>query len=163
MKKLLVLVVGAGLLAGSAPGWAQEAKKRDERVAKVFDAAGIKYVTNETGDFQLLSPAEGDRTQALFITSGTNTFGALEIREVWAIGYSSKEPPPADLLARLLADNATTVVGAWRLEKAGDATHLIFAVQIPAEVDWPTLGTALKTVAVTADATEKRLTGKDDY
>jgi hypothetical protein len=154
-----LLALGAPLAqAEDAP-----ATVADARVERLLKEATAEYSVDADGDFRFVYDIGGGRSQVVWIPSGTSDFGSLEIRQIWSIAHRSRGPLPADLANRLLDRNGAVILGAWLTEQAGDEVGVIFAVQVAAETDAPTLRSAIHAVATTADAMEKELTGEDAF
>jgi hypothetical protein len=94
----LPIVVMAVLFGIAVPGFTPKARLQagepDQRVEKALKKLGLKYTVDKDGDFKLIFTTEGDRTQVVFINSGTETLRKMEIREIWS--------PVAKFLLRLL-------------------------------------------------------------
>lgn len=160
LRKLACVSLVTGFALSAA--WSQGAKVADPRLAKPFEDAGVEYAVTDSGALKLTMPVDGERTHIVLANSETNEFGGLEVREVWAAAAFSESAPSCELLGKLLQQNSDTILGAWRIQKAGNRTLLAFAIQLAADAEFKTLLMAMKSVGQTADAVEKELTGKDD-
>jgi len=125
--------------------------------------AKLKFTVDNEGDFRLLFDVGDDRSQLVWILSRTNRLEALEIREVWSIGYQSERPLSADIANRLLEQNAKVKLGSWQLRRMGDKYTAVFSAQIAAETDRATLLAAIRAVTTIADRMELDLTNKDGW
>ena len=162
-RLVVSLALGASVArAQDAPAQAP-APTADARVERLLKEVAAEYTVDEDGDFRLVYDIGGGRSQLVWIPSGTSSFGALEIRQVWSIAHRSQGPLPVDLANRLLDRNGAVILGAWLTEPAGDELGVIFAVQVAAEADALSLRSAIHAVATTADAMENELTAKDDF
>ncbi len=136
----------------------------DQRIEKQLKAASYHYQIDDDGDFKLTFGTAQERSQLVFISSRTHTLGKLEIREIFSPAYVTTEPLLATIARRLLSENEHTKLGAWRISpQADDATAVVFAMQIPAEIDLDLLDALLAAVVNTADEMEQELTGEDEY
>ena len=141
-------------------------KSGDARVKALLEQIGYKYELTTSGDFKLIPiKTEEGRSQLVYVNSGTQMYGTLEIREVMSPAYLSTGPLSAAVANRLLRENSEVKFGAWRIETHDNGQkHLaLFAVQIAANSDAETLRLAIKSVLLVADRMEKELTGTDDY
>ncbi|MCS7304335.1 MAG: hypothetical protein NZ602_04425 [Thermoguttaceae bacterium] len=165
MNRMVVSVLLIGVLQAAPMAFGQLGAKKspDQRVEKLLQEAELKYKIDEDGDFVLGNRIDDERTQLAFILSRTSQLGTMEIRQIWSIGYRSKEPIPPKIAARLLEQNGQVKLGAWQIRKMGDHYVAVFAAQIAADTDTKTLLLALHAVTTTADEMEKELTGKDDF
>ena len=170
MKAKLLGAVSSILLAGGllvSSGYGQvgviAARRADQRVETLLEAAQLKYQIDEDGDFALAFKFEDGRTQIAWILSNTTYLGPIEIREVWSIGYRSKEPISPEIATRLLEQNGRVKLGAWHIRKMGSDYVAVFAAQVAADTDQTTLRWALHAVTTTADEMEKELTQKDEF
>jgi hypothetical protein len=117
----------------------------------------------ESGNFKLVLPTEGDRTQVVFINSGTQTLKKMELREIWSPAAKFSSTPPSALSQALLEKNASFKIGSYAYEKAGDVYFLVFNVQISANASAEELLSVMVGVAETADATESDIMKTDDF
>jgi hypothetical protein len=165
MKWLMLSV--AVLLALTPSGFAQlgTTKTGDSRIRAALDELELEYTVDKDGDFKLTFSFDDDRTQLLYINSGTETFKQLEIREVWSPAHKSSSAFSATLANKLLVDSQKRKIGAWSTMKYDDGSHLaIFVAKIDANADAQSLHAVIKAVVTTADAMEEDLTGtRDEY
>lgn len=140
----------------------QEGKVRpqaDARVRKLLDELKLKYKIDKDGDFKLILPTTGNRTQLVFIRSKTSRYRNFEIREIFSVGYkSATDTIPADVANRLLEHSARVKMGAWERQKG----YAIFRVKIAADTNAESLYSALKLTYLAADEIEKEFTGDAD-
>jgi hypothetical protein len=75
--KTLPIIVMAVLFGIAVPGFTPKARLQagepDQRVEKALKKLGLKYTVDKDGDFKLIFTTQGDRTQVVFINSGTET------------------------------------------------------------------------------------------
>lgn len=164
-----ILVVTAALLGLAAfvrPAWPQIGAKKpaaasDRRVAAALTTAGLKFNNDNDGDFVLSFELDNDRDHIVFIRSGTEMWGTMEIREVFAFAYRSKTRLSQAKLEKMLRANAEMKSGAWQLVD-GDQLTAIFSVKVAADCDGAALKTVVWGVARTTDDMEQALnSGKD--
>lgn len=166
VKQLLQVIALCALGGLSPPALAQvgaQVKAADARVEKLLMEADLKYQVDEDGDFRLEFGLDDDRSQLVWIASRTSQYETLEVREVWAIAYRSKEPLSAEVANKVLLKNNEMIVGAWQLKKWGEDFVLAYAAQVAASTDAVSLRYAMEAVIVTADELEKELTGADEF
>lgn len=182
MKRILLILACLFLFALSAfaqTGGAAKKQPPDARVKAALDAIGYKYEVDEDNDYKLVplpteqTGAKPDgtliwRTQIVYINSNTEKYGTLEIREVLSPAFLSNGPLPSDVANRLLRENNSVKLGAWRLVVINTGPNAgkylaMFAAQIAADSDAESLRLTIKSVILIADRMEKELTGKDDY
>ena len=164
MKMATVVLIAA--LAGFAPlAHAQVGakKKADPRVEEHLKAAGLKYAVDKDGDCKLGYNVGDGRTQLAWILSNTSNLGALEIRQIWSIGYRSQTPFSSRIANQLLEENSKVKLGSWQVRKMGTDYVAVFCAQIAADTDLDSLRLALHAVTTTADKMEKELTDEDAY
>lgn len=159
MKKL-ALVIASMVLAATALHADRSAA--DKRVAPLLDAINKPYNIDNDGDYKLIVKFDDGRTQLLYVNSNTNTYGNMEIREVWSAALQSEDGLTYDQMKRLLTHNDSVKIGSWRIMKIGGKDTAVFAVQMPAETDADTLKNVIKAVSVTADEMEKEMLGTDE-
>jgi hypothetical protein len=159
MKRILCLsaalaITGACLFAeGDA----------DARVAKQLDRLGLQYKTTSSGNFSLDKDLDGGRTQTVYLMSKTETYGGLEIREIWSNAGSMEEKPSDDQMMELLEDNNTEKLGAWSVEASDDGSYLIyFSIKVPVYLKDKDLSDAIDFAATVADEREAKLFDTDE-
>ena len=156
-------VLALSFLAASAiaqVGDPDEEPKADSRVRTALDAADLKYKIDKDGDFKLQFTLDDDRTHLVFVNSNTETYGNMEVREIWAAGAVSKGGFSRQKLETLLKKNGQYKVGAWHLTQDGE--RAIFTVVVSARASSDTLNSMVRLVAKTADALEEEWLGNDD-
>ena len=166
MKTLPIVVMAVlfGIVvSGFTPKARLQAGEPDQRVEKALKKLGLKYTVTEDGDFKLIFTTQGDRTQLVFINSGTETFRKMEIREIWSPAAKFSSTPPSALSQALLEKNGSFKIGSYAYKKAGDVYFLVFNVQISANASAEELLSVLIGVAETADATESDIMQTDDF
>ncbi len=183
MKQALLVLSCLLLFAQGAFAQATSpaAKKQppDARVKAALDTIGYKYELTEDNDYKLI-PIQTEQTgtkpdgtplwrsQLVYVNSNTEKYGGLEIREVLSPAFLSNGPLPSDIANRLLRENNSVKLGAWRLVVINTGSNAgkylaMFAAQIAADSDSESLRLTIKSVILIADRMEKELTGKDDY
>ena len=162
LKVVVLLLSMMSTMAQAQIG--QRNKEGDPRVRRILEQADLKFDVDDDGDFKLGNRMDDNRTQMAWINSNTSRFVELEIRNVWSIGYISKEPLNLEVTTKLLEQNRRVKLGAWHIQKAGESNVAIFQAQIAADADKLTLLQVLQAVTSTADDMEKELMdGKDPF
>lgn len=158
--KVLCLSAAFALAAGAAfPADA----KADPRVAHQLDNLGVSYTATKAGNFSIEKDQDGGRTQTVYIMSKTETYGGLEIREVWSNAGSFEAEPSTEDMLKLLEDNNTEKIGAWSLESSDDGSYLAyFSIKVPTYIKDDDLGETLDFAATVADKMEASLFDTDD-
>ncbi|HVK06154.1 MAG TPA: hypothetical protein VM490_21975 [Armatimonadaceae bacterium] len=143
---------------------AEKQAAADPRVKAALEKLKYAFTVNANKAYVLtFTLKDQKRTQAVFVNSSTEKYGPVEVREVTSTAYKVKGKIAADQAQRLLADNDRRKWGAWRTVEDGDATFVIYAVQLPADADAETLDNAIDAVMFTADAMENEMTKADDF
>jgi hypothetical protein len=153
----------------------------DPRVKGLLDEIGYKYELDANNDYKLVpirteedsgkTGADGKpamRSQLVYVNSNTERYGSLEIREVLAPAFLLDNPPSAEIANRLLRENNTVKLGAWRMVVINNGPNkgkwlAMFAAQIAANSDAESLRLTIKSVILIADRMEKAVTNADDY
>jgi len=165
--KTLRIVVMAILFGIAVPGFTPKARLQagepDQRVEKALKKLGLKYTVDKDGDFKLIFTTEGDRTQVVFINSGTETFRKMEIREIWSPAAKFSSTPPSALSQALMEKNSSYKIGSYAYKKAGDVYVLVFHAQISANASAEELLSVVIGVAETADEAESEFMKTDDF
>ena len=165
--KTLPIVVMAVLFGIAVPGFTPKARLQagepDQRVEKVLKKLGLKYTVDRDGDFKLVLATQGDRTQVVFINSGTEMLRKMEIREIWSPAAKFSSTPPSALSQALLEKNGSFKIGSYAYKKAGDVYVLVFHAQISANASAEELLSVVIGVAMMADATESDIMQSDDF
>lgn len=151
-----------GLVGFAVQAQIQGEPKGDARVRDALNEAKLQFTELANGNFRLHFTLDGDRTHLVFIDTKTSTLGIFDIRDVWAIGYQSKELPSQEVLAKLLTDSSTRKVGAWELHENEGMYYALFNIKVAADCNGEGLKSILWAAAEIADAMEKDLLGTDD-
>ena len=182
MKRALLILSSLFILTQTAHAQLGSAAKKppaDPRVKAALDEIGYKYELDANNDYKLVpiqTEQEGAapdgkpkfRSQLVYVNSNTEKYGTLEIREVLSPAFLSNGPLPSDVANRLLRENNSVKLGAWRVVVLNTGPNAgkylaMFAAQIAADSDAESLRLTIKSVILIADRMEKELTGKDDY
>ncbi len=133
----------------------------DPLISRHLDSLEYRYEVDEDGDYKLTFEIDDKRSQLAYVLSATETFGNLQIREIWSPAYrASSAQFPADVANRLLEDSQSSKLGGW--VKQGDMA--VFVVKIAADAAAGELDDALDFVLRAADQMEAALTqGKDEF
>ena len=151
------------LLALALPAAAHEdetaAAEADPLVRAQLEALGYGFEVDADGDFKLLFDLEEGRSQLAYVISGTEEYGALQVREVWSPAYRADgDAFPAEVANRLLQASHTGKLGAW--VRQDDMAVLV--VKVPAGATGAELDAAISYAIHVADAMEAELTGGQD-
>jgi hypothetical protein len=151
------LALGLALLFAGSLVFAADTKA-DSRVSKSLDKLGLKYSTTTSGNFSLLQKLDNDRSQTVYIMSKTETYGGLEIREVWSNAGSFESEPTAEQMMQLLEDNNTEKIGAWNIESSDDGSYLAyFSIKVPTYLKDKDLSDMIDFAATVGDEMEAKL------
>lgn len=125
-----------------------------------FDAAGMKYVKDDDGDYKVTyNYSKEGRTQLVFVSGKTETVGAFEIREVFSpAARISKDGIDADKALELMQKSRSYKLGAWEI--TGDV--LYFVLKMPESMSASELESAMDIAAETADDMELEISGDRD-
>ncbi|MEN9978733.1 MAG: hypothetical protein ABIK38_00105 [candidate division WOR-3 bacterium] len=162
MKYNKVIMI-AGILLAIGMGSLLTAGDPDLRVKAILDDAGYKYEIDSDNDFKMVFDTDENRTQLVFVNSGTETYGDFEIREVWSPVYKFKGNLPAGHANKLLEQSYMKKIGSFDVWVRSDGSKVVrFCAKIAADADASTLTDVIRAVYTTADLMEKELTGKKD-
>jgi hypothetical protein len=145
--------------AASAPATAPVSP--DAELGKQLTAAGVKFSTDEDGDYQMTFELEDGRTQLVYVLSRVESYGSNRVREIWSPGYRYSTPElDAKVANRLLENSGEVIMGGWVRQKS----TAMFVVKIAADAGPAQLRDAIEAAAACADSVEKELTGgKDEF
>lgn len=120
--------------------------------------------TVEFTNFRLHYTLDDDRTHLVIVESNTSKLGAMEIRDIWGIGWKGPQELSAAAANQLLKDSADKKIGAWELHMEKDGTFFaIFNVKAPANSDGTALRSLTSAVATVADSIEELLLQSDEF
>ena len=162
---LLLFVVGGTLTRAQSPDESatKAGKSADATVERQIKKAGYdNYKVDDDGDFKMTVDV-GNRTQLIYVISHTETVGSLTVREIWSPAFKTHGNLSNADAIRMLVDNNSKKIGAWRLYGKDDKQMAVFAIHLSADASADELKSAIKYVATVADQMEKEMTdGKDD-
>jgi hypothetical protein len=108
-------------------------------------------------------PTGNDRTQKVYVESGTLELGDQELRRMYSAAYVSRDDLPRRTIDALLAQNRDLPFGAWATFLDGGELFLVFEAKLPAVLSPDTLREVIQFVAQTADDVEATLSTVDNY
>lgn len=162
MKLALTLVAAGCISLAAATVWGQATGTDcDQRLVNAMDQSGLEYRIDEDNDVQIILAWDDERTHAIWASTETETYGGIEVREVWAFvtEYDSVSDIPNEVLLDLLRANAKLKFGKYAIavnENTG-LVRVLFVVTVSPELDGPSLATMIKFVGEVADEMEKVL------
>lgn len=158
MRLIAILCALTAVSAGFA------ADQPDPRVKTMLDRLDLAYEVDQDNDYGVVMKLDGDRTQSVYILSGTNIQGDLEVREIWSYGYLTKDGAlPADLSEKLMNASRDLILGSWELAKNEETRIAVLVVKLPVTASLDTLRSCIETVAVEADKVEQQLNAADEF
>ncbi len=139
-------------------------KAGDPAVGKLLDELEYKYVVDEEGDYRLtfgLDEKEDGRSQLVYVRSPVETYGSIEVREIWSPAYQSPTDEfPAAVASRLLEATHESKLGAW----AKQGRYAVFVVKVRANASATEIDDAVEAAIRSADEMEQELSpGTDDF
>lgn len=172
MKLAKLFLTISLLFAVVAPAFAQVgnatkgSSSADPRVRRLLDQLGYKYSIDDDDDYKLTLPVgDNGRTQLMFINSETNSYGNIEVRELWCYCYYSEEEPSRALCMKLLQDNSKKKFGAWEIAYSSSSGKYsaAFNVKLAPDIDAETLKDAIQMAIEAADEMEMQISDDDTY
>lgn len=165
--KMFVLVLSAVLMTFISPGQAMFAQtvEPDSRIKNLLDQTSLKYEVDSDGDFKLLYEYDDGRSHIVFVNSRTETYGGMEIREVWSVGYmppEDGESVSARVSENLIRANSRAKMGAWQIQTMDGKEVGVFRAMVPADAGQEIILDTMKLVGITADEKEAELLNSDD-
>ncbi|HUX43015.1 MAG TPA: hypothetical protein VMV83_17785 [Rectinemataceae bacterium] len=161
-KAFRILVVAAILLAILIlPLSAQN--KPDTRVQTLLDKIDQEYTVTKAGNYQVELDTKDDRTQFVYISSATEKYSGIEIREIWSNAGTFPEEPDQATLLDLMTESGSNKIGCWALEKQDDGSYLLYyTIKLPISFTASDLKMMIAFSATIADAREEQFFGTDD-
>jgi len=105
---------------------------------------------------------DGGRTQTVYIMSKTESYGDLEIREIWSNAGNFPADPTADQMKQLLDDTSSEKIGAWNIEASDNGSVLAyFSIKVPGYLRDKDLADMIDFAATVADAMKAKLFGAE--
>ena len=159
------VLVGLLLAATGSVALAQEqspAATADPRVEAALKAVGLAY-SLDGGDYRLEYDLEGDRSQVVWVASGTARLDRLEFRDVWSVAARGTGEVSADVARLLLKENARMVLGGWAVNQGQDEYLVVFTAQVSADAPPAALQEVIEVVALSTDRIEKELATTDEF
>jgi hypothetical protein len=154
-----LLVLAGGVTVAAEPEGSTAA---DPRVTESLRAAGLDFEMDE-GDFRLAYNLDGDRSQRVWVASGTTRVDRLEMRDVWSVAARGPGEVPVDLARLLLKENVRMVLGAWQVNQGQDEYLVVFSAPVEATASPATLQEVIEVVMFSADRIEKQLSPTDAF
>lgn len=132
----------------------------DDSVRSRLDLIGYKYEVDKDGDYKIvINYSEEKRTQLVWVSGSTESFGPFNVREVYSPAARVKADGVDGTKALdLMLRSGKTKLGDWEIRGDG----LYYAIKLPEPVTADGLKAAIKLVAETADNMEIELSGSRD-
>lgn len=121
-------------------------EQADLRVKDLLDKRNIKYDIDHNGDFRVHSEPENDPPHDVYMHSGTNYFAGRELRDIWAVAFTTDGPIFPEISDMLLYKNGSCITGSWGLLVSDKQCAVVFKIQISADADENELFTAMQGV-----------------
>ena len=135
----------------------------DAGVEEALRSVGLRYTKLDNGNLRVnWTIKSGPRTHLTFVNAKSSNYYGVEMRDVWAIGFSATSIDSNNLQA-LLELNAKYKLGAWEVQKCNDKLYAVFTIRIPANASGKTLKTAMICAAEVADEIELKATRGDEF
>ena len=163
--KMLVLLFATTIFALPCQFASAQLAEHDSRVKDLLDGTDLKYEIDSDGDFKLLYEYDDGRSHIVFVNSKTESYGGMEIREIWSVGYMTpdeKATVPASVSENLVRANSLAKMGAWQVQKMDDKEVGVFRAMVPANAGKDIVLDTMKLVGITADEKESELLSSDD-
>jgi len=112
-------------------------------VKVLLDKADLAHKQHSSGHYQVDLSLDHDKTQQVFITKDIEYYERADVRKVWTLVHSTKEPPSAEVMMRLLRQNSATKMGAWVIEQNAAEEFMVMYV---AKVDATATHDALRSI-----------------
>lgn len=148
-----VLVLGASLGAET---------KADSRVQTLLDKIGQTFTLTQNNNYEVELDQDGGRSQYVYISSATEKYSGIEIREIWSNAGSFPEEPDQATLLDLMTESGSNKIGCWALEKQDDGGYLLYyTIKLPVSFTASDLKMMLAFAAKIADQREEQFFGDD--
>lgn len=158
MPKIFVAIA---LVFAFLPAMAET--KADSRVQILLDKIGQSYTVTQSGNYQIELDQDGERTQYVYVSSQTEKYNGVEIREIWSNAGSFAEEPDQATLLDLMTESGSNKIGCWALEKQDDGGYLLYyTIKLPVSFTANELKMMLAFDAKIADQREEQFFGGDD-
>lgn len=162
MRLALTLLAAGCISLAAATVWGQATGTGcDQRLVDAMDQSGLEYQIDEDNDAQVILAWDDERTHAIWASTETETYGGIEVREVWAFvtEYDSVSDIPNDVLLDLLGANARLKFGKYAIavNESTGIVRVLFVVTVSPELDGESLAIMIKFVGEVADEMEKVL------
>ena len=139
-------------------------KSVDPRIKKLLDSMGLTYEVKKDGLFNITFALENERIQMVSISSKTEMFNDLEIRDIHSIAAAIPDDEfTMDIASVLLTENYKTKFGAWSIDKSDGMTIIIYSAKIAADIDDDSINSVLEMVIKQADSMEVVIHGDDNF
>jgi hypothetical protein len=158
----LITVAASGILFAQDTS-TKSTDKGDQRVADQLNRLGLHYTLTKSGNYSVTFDLDSGRSQVAYVTARTETYGGMEIREVWSRAGTMNDVRSADVMQKLLEDSGTEKIGSWALEESSDGGYILyFSVRVPVDPKDSEMKALLEFTANVADKKELELFKVDD-
>ena len=161
-RTLRLLIVAAIMQAVLIPQLTAQ-DKPDTRVQILLDKIDQAYTVTKAGNYQVELDTKDNRTQLVYISSSTEKYNGIEIREIWSNAGTFPEEPDQATLLDLMTESGSNKIGCWALEKQDNGSYLLYyTIKLPVSFTASDLKMMIAFAATIADAREEQFFGTDD-
>ena len=107
----------------------------------VLTQTEMEFITHKSGHFEVQFEQKDKTKQPVFVTKEVEYYEHADVRKVWSLATTLKTAPDAEMMMKLLEQNARTKLGSWTVERNQNGEYLVIYV---CKVDATSSSRALK-------------------
>jgi serine protease Do len=130
--------------------------------AKVLlDKADLPHKKHSSGHYEVDVTLDSGKTQSIFVAKDIEYYERADVRKLWTLVSTTKQPPSAEVMMKLLRLNSATKIGSWAIEQnsAGESM-VMYAAKIDATATHDALRSTLEYIAKVSIAMKEELSPK---
>lgn len=128
---------------------------------EVLGLASQTFERHKSGHYYVEVALDAEKKYSVFVAKEIEYYERAEVRKVWALAATLKQPPAAETCLKLLAQNGQTKIGSWTIEnESADVYRVLYVIKLDATASPETLRSTLAYAAKIASDMEKEMAPK---
>ena len=131
--------------------------------AKVLlDKADLTHKKHSSGHYEVDFKLDNGKTQSIFVTKDIEYYERADVRKIWTLVNTTKQPPTAEVTMRLLRQSSATKIGSWAIEQNSAGEYMVmYVAKVDATATHDALRSTLEYIAKISIAMKEELSPQE--
>ena len=132
--------------------------------AKVLlDKANLAHKKHASGHYEVDLTLSNGQTQSIFVTRDIEYYERADVRKIWTLVHTTKQPPSAEVTMKLLRLSAATKIGSWAVETNSAGEFIVmYVAKLDATATHEVLHSTMEYVAKISIAMKQELSPEEE-